>query len=159
MKRIIKKLVTLFTVLTVTLSVAVNAAAQAQPDITSECESDVLVSEEESAEPLANSDKIVKTSSLTISGTTATCMGEYTDNERMVVHIDISVTLQKFAYLWFWDDMAKRSSSLDGRSNVVKYYIYNLDSGIYRVKTDIRLRLTNGAEENYTLYSPERTVA
>lgn len=100
-----------------------------------------------------------KTSSLVISGTTATCVSKYTDSNT-VASINIVQTLEKHAYLWTWNPVCDPWTK--GGTNVRNLSLTNtksgLSSGTYRVKSVFTVTLQNGKTESVTVYSSEVTI-
>lgn len=96
-------------------------------------------------------------STLSFTGTTANCVSSASG--RNTVSIYAEQTLEKYWGLWVWnavndDPWTKEvSSSKISMSN----HAYNLESGKYRLKTEVTLTNADGETETITVYSAEKS--
>lgn len=99
-----------------------------------------------------------KYSSLSISAGEATLVSRFSGTSD-VTHVEITQTLEKHSFLWFWDTIGgawiKRS---DDRSVLLTTYRSGLASGTYRVKSIFTVTTSNGKTETVTVYSAEKTI-
>ena len=97
-----------------------------------------------------------KTSSLVISGTTATCKSSYNDWQT-VSKIVIVQSLEKQSFLWSWSTVGGEWTKTS--TNVANVSFTNtksgLSSGTYRVKSVFTVTLSDGTSETVTRYSNE----
>lgn len=100
-----------------------------------------------------------KGSFLSISGTTATCVSEYTDAVS-VKSVSVVQTLEKHAYFWTWDTIGDAATKTG--SNVKNLSLTStktgLASGTYRVKSVFTVELSDGRTQSVDVYSAERKV-
>lgn len=102
-------------------------------------------------------DSMTKTSTLTISGTTATCKSTIKALSSDIESITITQTLQKKTLLW-WSEVDTWEQTFTS-SGSMTHYSYNLESGTYRLKSDFYAELTDGSTDEVTVNSSERTVS
>lgn len=97
-----------------------------------------------------------KSSTLSISGTKATCFSKYLDGVA-VAKVTITQSLEKHSFLWSWDTVG--GSWTKTETNAVSVTFTNtksgLTSGTYRVKSVFTVTLSNGTSETVTVYSNE----
>lgn len=101
----------------------------------------------------------IKSSSLVISGSTATCNSSYEGGD-VVKSVKVVQSLEKHSYLWVWDrfgsEITKTETDTDSLSCVnIKT---GITSGTYRVKSVFTVTLYDGRSETFTIYSNEVTV-
>lgn len=101
-----------------------------------------------------------KTSTLNISGTTATCKSVYQDGVT-VQSIKIVQTLEKHSFLWFWDTVGGEwtKTSTNTTSTSLTNTKSGLTSGTYRVVSVFTVTLSDGTTQTATIYSDEKTLA
>lgn len=96
-------------------------------------------------------------SSLSISSGTATCTSTYI-GQGSTVEITITQTLEKQGFLWIWSTYAGEwTKTVTGKSASLTNRVYNLESGTYRVKTEVEV-VENGKTNSYITYSANKTV-
>lgn len=97
-----------------------------------------------------------KTSSLTLSGTTATCTSFYNDCQT-ASKIVIVQSLEKKSFLWSWNTVGGEwTKTVTNSANVAfSNKKTSLSSGTYRVKSVFTVTLSDGASETVTRYSSE----
>ncbi len=97
-------------------------------------------------------------SSLSFSGTTATCTSKCTGAS--TVSITAMQTLQKEGILWIWGDVdgAEWTKTVNAASIFTSNTKSGLDSGTYRVKTEFTLTNSSGETETITVYSAEKEI-
>lgn len=99
-------------------------------------------------------------SSLSISGTSATCTSRVDSDD--CVSISVTHTLQKYSgWFWAWDDVSDASWSKTVNTNTICFISTksSLTSGKYRVKSVCTLTDENGNTETVTVYSNEASVS
>lgn len=99
-----------------------------------------------------------KTSTLTISGTTATCKTTFTDNSGDIDSVTITQTLQKKTLLW-WNEVDTWENTYTSSSVSMTNRAYSLESGTYRLKSDFYVELSDGSTDEVTENSTEKTVS
>lgn len=100
----------------------------------------------------------VRTSSLTISGTTANCTSVYSDSSDSTTKIVITQTLEKQSLLWTWKTVGgTRTKTVNGSTATLTGKVSGLESGTYRVKTVFKVT-ADGKTENITVYSAEKEI-
>ncbi len=100
------------------------------------------------------------TSSLSISGKTASCKSE-ADGDNTVVSITVEQTLEKYSgWLWIWDNVDDASWSKTVSRNSIDFSNTksDLNSGTYRLKSVFTLTNSSGKTETITIYSEEETI-
>ena len=97
-------------------------------------------------------------SSLSISGTTATCTSRITTTSTDISSIKITQTIEKQGFLWIWGRYAGDWTKTLTKSGNLTTTVYNLTSGNYRVKSVFVITLKDGTSQTITLYSAEKTV-
>ena len=100
-----------------------------------------------------------RSSVLSVSASTATCTGTYTDADGSISRIVITQSLEKQGFFWTWSTYAGEwTKSTSGSTATLSNKVYNLKSGTYRVKTVFTVTGTNGVTESVTVYSSEKTI-
>ncbi|MBQ8193936.1 MAG: hypothetical protein IJZ47_01090 [Oscillospiraceae bacterium] len=100
----------------------------------------------------------IRTSSLVISGTTATCTSTYKDDSGSTTKIVITQTLEKDGFLWTWETIGgTRTKTVNGSTATLTGKVSNLESGTYRVKTVFEVT-ADGETETITVYSAEKEI-
>ena len=97
-----------------------------------------------------------KTSSLIISGTTATCKSSYNDWQT-ASKVVIVQSLEKKALLWSWSTVGGEWTKTTTNADTVSFTNTKsgLASGTYRVKSVFTVTLSDGTSETVTRYSSE----
>ena len=91
-----------------------------------------------------------KNCTLTVKGTTAHCHSSLTDSSGTIKSVKVEQSLEKFAFLWFWNTY----------SGVAQFDNYKVvSSGTYRVKSVFTVTTKDGRSETITMYSNEVKVA
>lgn len=99
-----------------------------------------------------------RTSTLTISGTTATCTSIYKDNSNSTTKVVITQTLEKQSFLWTWKTVGgTRTKTVNGSTATLTGKVSGLESGTYRVKTVFEVT-ADGETETITVYSAEKEI-
>ena len=101
---------------------------------------------------------VTKLSTLSVSGTTATCTSLATFANTDVSSVKITQTLEKQGFLWIWGRYAGDWTKTLTKSGNLSTTVYNLSSGNYRVKSVFVITLKDGTSQTITLYSAEKTV-
>lgn len=111
------------------------------------------------AQPLYDKASEAK-STLSISGTTATCKSTV-DGKSDVKKIVAVQTLEKQRSLWSWDKYrdAEWTKTVNSSSLTMSNKYYNLESGTYSVKTVFTLTDSQGKSETITVYSDDIQVS
>lgn len=101
-----------------------------------------------------------KYSSLSISGTTATCKSVYKRLNNDCSSITVVQSLEKRSWLIFWNTVGDKCTTTVTNKSDLSFtnYKYNLDAGTYRVKTVFTVVLKDGKSESVTVYSSEEKV-
>lgn len=97
-------------------------------------------------------------STLSFSGTTATCSSTFEGYLGQTTKIVISQTLEKKDSKGEWQYSCGWSTTVDGYKGTVTNYAYNRSAGIYRLKTVFTVYAGDDYEE-ITKYSFEQTVS
>ena len=90
-----------------------------------------------------------KNCTLTVKGTTAHCHSSLTDSSGTIKSVKVEQSLEKFAFLWFWNT--------EGVAQFDNYKV--VSSGTYRVKSVFTVTTKDGKSETITMYSNEVKVA
>lgn len=100
-----------------------------------------------------------KQSTLSFSGTTATCKSSY-QGTVTVSTIEIVQSLQKKSGLWSWSSVGSESTRTYTNLSNVSFTTTKpgLLSGTYRVKSEFTVTLNDGTSETVTVYSDEKTL-
>lgn len=101
----------------------------------------------------------IKSSSLDITGGTATCISTYNGVE-IVKSVKIAQSFEKHSYLWVWDRVGSEITKTETDvANMSSTSIRTgITSGTYRVKSVFTVTLYDGRSETFTVYSQEVTV-
>ena len=96
-------------------------------------------------------------STLSISGTTATCTSRCNG---AAVSITAVQTLQKEGLFWIWGDVddAEWTETVNMAAIGMTNTKSGLDSGTYRLKTEFTLTNSSGETETITVYSAEKDI-
>lgn len=109
---------------------------------------------------LMANDSAKRSSTLSISGSTATCTSEYSNSNGNITKVEITQSLEKQGFLWMWDTVGEELKKTSSNSYVVfNNKVNDLDSGKYRVKTVFYVTYSSGSPEEITLYSDTKTVS
>ena len=101
-----------------------------------------------------------KNTTLTITNRKAVCYSEYKDSDNNIKFIQITQTLEKHAFLWFWSvyggEWSHSVVNKRATSTNVKLHVEN---GTYHVKSVFVVTMKDGSKYTVTDYSPEVTVS
>ena len=119
---------------------------------------DSYYEEEIIAEDIASA---IKSSSLIISGTTATCKSSYDDTDSSIYSVKAVQTLEKHwaLGLFFKYNNAEWEKTVYTDSLSMTNTESGLVSGTYRLKTTFTVTFTNGSTETIDVYSGEKTIS
>lgn len=87
-----------------------------------------------------------------------TCTSKFASSDSNIKSVQITQSLEKFAFLWFWNSVYKKNALHTDNSFTLINDYYGVESGTYRVKSVFTITMKSGKVETFTVYSSEKKV-